>query len=250
MPRTATLTIVNDDALMTKGTTLVGAGNSGVVKVIDGFTGVAKATIQAFPVGYKAGVRVATGDVNGDGVSDIITAPGPNGATTLRVFDGTNGTKLLGQLGEFAHGMPLAGGVTVAAGDVNGDNKADIIVGAGVGTGAQPHVRVFSGLDRAVLSEFQAFPNATHGVTVAVGDVSGDATPEIIVAAGAGGPGQVRSFTPAGSLLNTYSLPSGWAGGVSVAMGDINHDGKDDIIVGAGTARSAACEGVQWIRRH
>src|SRR5438045_4558493 len=39
---------------------------------------------------YQNGVRVAVGDVNGDGKAEIITAPGSGGFTELRVFDGTS----------------------------------------------------------------------------------------------------------------------------------------------------------------
>jgi hypothetical protein len=37
---------------------------------------------------YQEGVRVAVGDVNGDGRNEIVTAPGKSAFTELRVFDG------------------------------------------------------------------------------------------------------------------------------------------------------------------
>ena len=37
---------------------------------------------------YQNGVRVAVGDVNGDGRAEIVTAPGKSAFTELRVFDG------------------------------------------------------------------------------------------------------------------------------------------------------------------
>ncbi len=61
----------------------------------------------------------------------------------------------------------------MAAGDVNGDGRADIVTGAGPGGG--PHVRVFSGVDLAVLASFFAYDPGFHGgVSVAAGDINGD----------------------------------------------------------------------------
>ena len=39
---------------------------------------------------YQQGVRVAVGDVNGDGRPEIVTAPAQGGWTDIRVFDGTS----------------------------------------------------------------------------------------------------------------------------------------------------------------
>src|SRR5207247_7653678 len=98
---------------------------------------------------FHGGVRVAVGDVNGDGTADIIVAPGTGGRQPVKVIDGTRlnqtladgriaPTALLG--GFFAYQPSYAGGVFVAAGDVNGDGRADIVVGKG--PGAEPRVKV------------------------------------------------------------------------------------------------------------
>ncbi len=82
-------------------------------------------SFDAYPSGFTGGVRVAVGDVNGDGGPDLITASGP-GAAHVKVFAGGG---LQGSLSFFPYGANYAGGVFVATGDVNGDGFADIVTG-------------------------------------------------------------------------------------------------------------------------
>ena len=64
----------------------------------------------------------------------------------------------------FAYDPAFLGGVFVAAGDVNGDGRADLITGAGmIGLGSGPHVKVFDGRDNAELQSFFAFDAAFVG---------------------------------------------------------------------------------------
>src|SRR5262249_9810951 len=116
------------------------AGGGPEVAVFDAPTGVLERAFYAYDPRFMGGVRVAVGDVNGDGVPDIITAPGPGGGPHIRVFDGATGALIR----EFmAYSPAFMNGVFVAVGDVNGDGYADIITGADAGGG--PHVKVFSG---------------------------------------------------------------------------------------------------------
>ena len=190
----------------------------------------------AYPASFNGGVRVAVGDINGDGVSDVITAPGAGFTPHVKVVDGTR----LGQRGSLLmsfNAFPgfFRGGVYVAAGDVNGDGKADIVVAPDAG--APPIVRVFDSNTGDVIKSFLAFdPTFTGGVQVGAGDVNGDGHADIITGAGPGAPGgHVKVFSGLdGQLLNSFLAFPGFNGGVFVAAGDVNNDGQDDIIVGAG----------------
>jgi hypothetical protein len=170
--------------------------------------------------GFAGGVRVATGDVNGDGITDIITAAGPGGGPHVQVFSGLDGTRLASF---FAYDASFTGGVYVAAGDVNRDGKADIITGAGSGGG--PHVKVFSGANTTVLlRSFMAYStNFTGGVRVAATDFNVDLYADIITSPGPGGGPHVRVFSGADTsieLASFFAYSPTFTGGVYVAAGD------------------------------
>src|SRR5688500_2280944 len=134
----------------------------------------------AYDPNFFGGVRVALGDVNGDGEPDIITGAGPGGFPTVKVFNGTNGAEIRSFA---AYNEAFTGGVFVAAGDVNGDGVADIITGSGAGVATQ--VKVFNGTNSAVLASFLPYgPSFSGGVLVAGGDVNGDGFADIITGAG------------------------------------------------------------------
>lgn len=210
------------------------AGMPPLVKIFNGQNGNLTDSIQAYPNTFLGGVRVALGDVNGDGTPDIITGAGPGAGPQVKVFNGTNGAEIRSF---FAFDANYVGGVHVAAGDVNGDGMADIIVGTGVTSGGGAVVRVFRGTDLFQLASFIPYSTIFNGgVHVAAGDVNGDGFADIITGAGAGKP-HVRVFHGRTlSLLESFlAYPaSDLAGGVHVAAGDVNGDGRADIIAGAG----------------
>ena len=187
--------------------------------------------------GFTGGVRVAMGNVLG--TNDLITGTGPGAGPLIRVYTGGLAHTLKYSFFAFAANFNL--GIYVAAGDVNGDGRADIIVGAGEGNGSSPQVKVFSGADgTTLLQSFFAFaPSFTGGVRVAAGDVNGDGRADIITGAGPGG-GQVVVYSgkDLSILKNFFPFGANYTGGVYVAAGDVNGDGLDDIIVGAGTGPS------------
>jgi hypothetical protein len=209
-----------------------GPGSMPEVHIYNASTGALVRSFLAYDPSFRGGVRVAMGDVTGDGVPDIITAPGPGGGPDIRVYDGKTGALVRAFL---AYDISFLGGVYVAAGDVNGDGYADIITGAGSGGG--PHVKVFSGRDGSVLQSFFAYaPNFFGGVTVAAGDVNGDGKADIITGVGAGGGPHVKVFSGTdGSVLQSFfAYASNFFGGVTVAAGAVTGDGRANIITGVG----------------
>jgi len=191
----------------------------------------------AYDPRFSGGVRVATGDVNGDGVPDIITAPGPGGGPEVRVFDGVSGALVMDFM---AYSPSFTGGVNVAVADVNGDGHADIITAPDAGGG--PEVKVVSGKTQALLYDFFAFtPSFTGGVRVGAGDVNHDGFADIIAGKGPGSDAAVAVFSgKTSSQLATWLPFPGFGGGVYVSAGDVNGDGFADIVVGAGAGGGPA----------
>ena len=148
----------------------VDAGPASHVKAFDGATGAEIRSFFAYPPAFLGGVRVAGGDVNGDGFDDIVTGAGNGGSGHVKVFDGVTGAEVRSFL---AFGGGYSGGVFVAAGDVNDDGLAEIVTGADEGFG--PTVHVYDGASGLILASTTAYaPAFTGGVRVAVGDVDGD----------------------------------------------------------------------------
>ncbi|UCE19538.1 MAG: FG-GAP repeat protein, partial [Gemmatimonadota bacterium] len=238
--------------------------------------------------GYS-GAAVASGDVNGDGIDDIIIGA-PNGDTDGRSDEGevyviygkANLPDKIGLGGKVS--VRIMGayegdefGASVACGDVNGDGIDDIIIGApGVdvndlsdegaayvifGSASLPDtIEVYGwhgsekgvpGIENNGYVVIWGFYNGGRvGQAVATGDVNGDGVGDIIV----GAPGvDVVTDSDEGEtyvIFGSASLPSdiyldsdedvlivgngdeansGWA----LASGDVNGDGIDDIIIGA-----------------
>ncbi|MBI1907961.1 S8 family serine peptidase [Candidatus Uhrbacteria bacterium] len=155
-------------------------------------------------------LRVAVGNLDADAAGEFLVASGAGSAPMVALYD-TDGT-LMTAFAPYA--ATFAGGVFVAAGDLDGDGVDEVVTGTGDGGG--PHVRVFAP-DGSVKAQFFAFDATTrHGVRVAAADTDRDGTDEIIAAPG---PGMVelRILDGTGAARAAWTVSAGGGEGAAVA---------------------------------
>ena len=232
-----------------------GGGPLVTVNYSDGHT----RSFFAYDQNFTGGVRIAMGDINGDGFSDLVTATGVGGGPHIKIWDLRSGTPM--QVASFfAFESNFTGGLYIACGNLNSDVNPntgivydDIIVGAGPGGG--PRITAFAGAkafainQSTVLVNFFAYaPQFTGGVTVAAADRTGDGLDEIVTGAGFGGGPNVTVFqlqqTAPGQfnqivLQNFFVFDTTFTGGIYVAGGSFTNSTFDDIFVGTGPGTKA-----------
>ena len=236
-----------------------------LVRVLDPETGAPLSEFLAYESSFRGSVRVATGDVTGDGIPEIIVAPGRNRVGQIRVF-GPNPAGSTNYSELFAYrtlpfGAAYRGGVEVTVGDLDGDGVGDIIAGQSSGAGL---VRTFLVNPNAVdpvanvpSRSFRGIPGPyAGGVMVAAGDfgtfvngaktsTSPDGIAEIAVGSNAGIKATVRVFDVSGApkvVRTLQPIGANFKGGVTLSTAKYSSDAIDDIFVGAGVGGSSIVE--------
>ncbi|MCC6409827.1 MAG: FG-GAP repeat protein [Planctomycetes bacterium] len=218
----------------------------GGAKVLSGATGATLAAVVGPSTGSYMGFGNAVhalGDVDGDGAPDFaVSTPFESSASVVnagfvRVFSSTSGALLLqlsGGVGDELLGMSVA-----AAGDLDGDGRADLFVGVpGVDAGSVTSVgavRAVSGFDGSTLWQFNGSGQfETLGTrAVAAGDLDGDGVVDV---AAIGGSFPIRLQTISGATGQAlYSVGPIATASVQVSLAggkDLDGDGIGDLVLG------------------
>jgi FG-GAP repeat len=193
-------------------------GPGGRAFVFSGVDGSTLLTLDgAFPEGMFGGAVSGAGDVNGDGRGDVIVgtwADGTNGQQSgvAQVFSGADGSVLHSFYGQ--SDFTNLGASVAGAGDLNGDQLDDLLVGANDGPAGE--VRAYSGADGSLLYTFTS-GEAGDGLELecaSIGDLNGDGINEILAGAWLGdtsnGPdtGAVWVFTVREEVGQNYCGPA------------------------------------------
>ena len=215
------------------------------------------------PITTTAGSNSATvTSTVGLSIGQAVSGPTVAAGTTILAINSATNTLTLSAnaTGSNSNNVTVAGlipegpaftkGLNVAAGDLDGSingmgNKVnDIVVSTASGLG---HITTYLGpsfIPGVSFSAYTTKDKVTNGAVVAVGDINGDGTDEIVTAPGAGVAALVKIFDGQSGILQrsfTVFEPT-FKNGVSLALGDVdNSDGfnSDEIIVGAGANGSS-----------
>jgi FG-GAP-like repeat len=201
------------------------------------------------------GYSVATGDVDADGVPDIVTVGSSSNGTTVqsqvRVWGWTgSGSPLTKQYRDFLTTGQGSLATSVAIRDLAGDGKKEIIVGGQLLTYPfwKGELSVWSdwtgSLTQLAETNWQTSSQSSIDIVrVATGDVNGDGVTEIVTAGYTNIPvgstdafyATIRTWTWIGStitLQKSIMYQNASSALIALTVGDVDKVGKQDIIVG------------------
>jgi hypothetical protein len=159
--------------------------------------------------GFVGNTTVALGDMTGDGKADLVVSSLYSTGSRVAGFNGESlvpGAIRQRLFTRLMLGGPYVSGLFLAVGDVNGDTRADLVIGS-PGT-RNPNVKVFSGKalvddnTRTKIAAFVPDGSTKGGVRVAVRDINGDGTVDIITSSG-----EMVSAFQGGTNLPAVGLP-------------------------------------------
>jgi len=179
--------------------------------------------------GVKGGVNIATGDVDGDGVPELVTAAGSNrkAMPEVRVWK-INTTGIPWSVTDTGIDfVAFTGryGAGVVTGDINGDGISEIVVGSGPDPLGGPNkIVVFKG-DGTAFGLTITDSSTGYGLNVASADLNDDGVAEIVAGLGPllQNPATVKVYKADGTLLTSFNAFDGTHFGAVVSAGDLGY---------------------------
>jgi hypothetical protein len=164
---------------------------------------------------------VAVGDINGDGIPDIVSAD--QNANSVSVFLG-KGDGTFGARKDYG-----AGSITsrVALGDLNKDGRLDIVTANDFGQSVS--VLLNNGDGTFARTDYK--PGIGLTTTVALGDLNGDGALDIVVGDYSHSKAVVLLNNGDGTFTKKSSFSVPGSNTFDIALGDLNNDGKLDMAV-------------------
>lgn len=160
------------------------------------------AAFAPYGTDFSGGINIDVGRLYGKKKNYIVTGT-QSGSPQVRIFDLRGKVK---HPGCFPFDKDFDGGVSVAVGNLNRDKRMEIVVAPHGGGG--PQVRILNNYCELINPGFQVFPEEVQsGVSLSVGDVTGDTRDEIVVVPRRGN-SHVRVFNRKGKLLSPGFLTS------------------------------------------
>ncbi|HLD21635.1 MAG TPA: hypothetical protein VJB65_01940, partial [Patescibacteria group bacterium] len=200
--------------------------------------------LQAFMAYDKTiigGFESHWGDIDGDQKMELLVVPINGTRAPLKIFDDT-GEELASI---FPFGEQFEGGIVVVTGDIDNDEKEEIIVGPQSDYRSTMHVYTYNGELQQIekIQTLQAFKDTqyTDGLMLQAGDINGKRGMEIIIA-----PRSTKQiirvyrWSPSQQKLRSWKKyrpftidDQNATAGFSIATGDVNFDGKEEIVLGS-----------------
>jgi Bacterial Ig-like domain (group 3)/FG-GAP-like repeat len=183
-----------------------------------------------YPIDGYGGAEIAIGDVNKDGVADVVAVP-PS-ASNVSVLLGTGSGELNPRVTFPSGGY---GPFALALGDANGDTKLDIVVANRCGSymncdNSLINVLLGTGDGNFVLGGTYLAPSR-YLPWIALGDFNGDHKLDLVKGCGDGCVA-IALGNGDGSFQTEIEYPASGYGPDSAAISDVNNDGKLDVVVG------------------
>jgi hypothetical protein len=238
----------------------VGCVTGPFVRVIDPDTGANRITpFFAYEPAFRGGVRVYGADVTGDGIPEILTAPGPGRPGLVKVFSDTGAP--LPQYSFYPFGPGYTGGIEIAAGSLTSRGSIEIVVGQSRGGmvsvfGVSPGTA--APVNPTPIRQVQPFGGGFLGgvfvETADVGTFAGgsqtfaapDGIMELFVSSGAGIPATVVGYNaqPAAPAAFTafHALGGSTRGGSVSRLPSSTAGAADKILVSAGARGGSLVE--------